>query len=47
MDLPQIAEAIVVGVDDAEFGQRIAAAVVLEDVCGPLPPLRSSREGRC
>lgn len=29
---PKVAEAIVVGLDDAEFGQRIAAAVVLHEV---------------
>jgi malonyl-CoA/methylmalonyl-CoA synthetase len=29
---PEIAEAIVVGVDDDVYGQRIAAAVVLRDV---------------
>lgn len=29
---PQVAEAIVVGVDDEIYGQRIAAAIVLKDV---------------
>ncbi|KIW39196.1 uncharacterized protein PV06_08991 [Exophiala oligosperma] len=29
---PKVAEAIVVGLDDAEFGQRIAAAVVLHEL---------------
>jgi acyl-CoA synthetase (AMP-forming)/AMP-acid ligase II len=32
LEHPNIAEAIVVGVDDDEFGQRIAAAVVLNEV---------------
>jgi malonyl-CoA/methylmalonyl-CoA synthetase len=32
LEHPMIAEAIVVGVDDEEFGQRIAAAVVLNEV---------------
>jgi malonyl-CoA/methylmalonyl-CoA synthetase len=32
LSLPEIAEAIVVGIDDMEFGQRVAAAVVLKDV---------------
>ncbi|KAJ9602991.1 hypothetical protein H2200_012286 [Cladophialophora chaetospira] len=32
LEHPKIAEAIVVGVDDAEYGQRIAAAVVLREV---------------
>jgi malonyl-CoA/methylmalonyl-CoA synthetase len=32
LEHPRIAEAIVVGVDDDEFGQRIAAAVVLNEV---------------
>jgi malonyl-CoA/methylmalonyl-CoA synthetase len=32
---PKVAEAIVVGVDDQEFGQRIAAAVVLRNVSMP------------
>ncbi|KAK5050537.1 hypothetical protein LTR84_003818 [Exophiala bonariae] len=31
LEHPNIAEAIVVGVDDDEFGQRIAAAVVLNE----------------
>lgn len=31
LDLPYIAEAMVVGVEDEEFGQRVAAAVVLRD----------------
>jgi acyl-coenzyme A synthetase/AMP-(fatty) acid ligase len=35
LDHPSIAEAIVVGIDDAEFGQRVAAAVVLKEVIGP------------
>jgi malonyl-CoA/methylmalonyl-CoA synthetase len=35
LDHPRIAEAIVVGVDDAEFGQRVAAAVVLKEVNRP------------
>jgi len=30
--LPQVLEAIVVGVDDPKFGQRVAAAIVLKDV---------------
>lgn len=30
---PKISEVIVVGVDDHEFGQRVAAAVVLKEVC--------------
>ncbi len=30
---PKVSEAIVVGIDDEEFGQRIAAAVVLHRVC--------------
>ena len=30
--LPKVLEAIVVGVDDPEFGQRVAAAVVLKEV---------------
>ena len=34
---PQVSEAIVVGVDDEEFGQRIAAAVVLQRVSSPFP----------
>ena len=29
---PQIAEAIVVGVDDDVYGQRVAAAIILKDV---------------
>ena len=30
---PKVSEATVVGIDDEEFGQRIAAAVVLHRVC--------------
>jgi len=33
LEHPKIAEAAVMGIDDAEFGQRIAAAVVLKQVC--------------
>jgi acyl-CoA synthetase (AMP-forming)/AMP-acid ligase II len=32
LEHPKVAEAIVVGVDDLEYGQRIAAAVVLKPV---------------
>lgn len=32
LEHPKIAEAIVVGVDDEEYGQRVATAVVLKDV---------------
>lgn len=32
--LPYIAEVTVVGVEDLEFGQRVAAAIVLRDVTG-------------
>jgi malonyl-CoA/methylmalonyl-CoA synthetase len=31
LEHPRVAEAIVVGVDDHEFGQRVAAAVVLKE----------------
>ncbi|KAJ9615693.1 hypothetical protein H2200_001769 [Cladophialophora chaetospira] len=34
--LPQVSETIVVGVEDAEFGQRVAAAVVLKEGCDHL-----------
>ena len=30
---PKVSETIVVGIDDYEFGQRVAAAVVLKEVC--------------
>ena len=33
MDHPKVSEAIVVGVDDPEYGQRIATAIVLKEVC--------------
>lgn len=36
LGLPYVSEVMVVGVDDDEFGQRVAAAVVLhEDVSSP------------
>jgi malonyl-CoA/methylmalonyl-CoA synthetase len=35
---PKVAEAIVVGVNDHEFGQRVAAAVVLKEVYHAFPP---------
>lgn len=38
LEHPKVAEAIVVGLEDAEFGQRIAAAVVLHEVCLPHSP---------
>ncbi|KEF54498.1 uncharacterized protein A1O9_09665 [Exophiala aquamarina CBS 119918] len=40
LEHPIIAEAIVVGVDDNEFGQRIAAAVVLSEVRTFILPLK-------
>jgi acyl-coenzyme A synthetase/AMP-(fatty) acid ligase len=41
---PKVEEGIIVGVEDEEFGQRIAAAVVLKNVCCAVHPLNGARK---
>ena len=42
LSLPYVAEAMVVGVSDEEYGERVAAAVVLKDVADVPPNDRKS-----